>query len=106
MPTAAPSRNHAANVAPLLRTARLVKRSLPPVRPSRAFQAGLEDELLTVARRLAVAPGARSTIVVDLWSPGRSSLAAPIAGVLLGLAAVASLLLLLTRRRRGRGRHR
>jgi hypothetical protein len=89
----------------LLSTARRVKRSLPPVRPSRSFQAGLEDELLTVARRLAVAPGARRSIVVDHWSPARPAPAASIAGVLLGLAGIAALLLLVLRQA-GRARRR
>ncbi len=48
-PTPAPQ----GDLVPLLRTAKRLKRSLTPVAPSPAFRAGLESELLQVARRLA-----------------------------------------------------
>jgi hypothetical protein len=84
---------HRATLMPMLRTAKRVKRSLPPVRPSLAFQASLENELLGVARRLAMSRGnVPRTVVRDVQPAGvRTGRAA---AILVGLAAVSVLVAL------------
>jgi hypothetical protein len=98
---AATGRNQAPLI-PLLRTAKRVKRSLTPVRPSLAFQSSLEGELLLVARRLAMGRGNAPRAVV-----GNTGLVGvrteQVAAILGGLTAASILIaLLLVIRRAGR----
>jgi hypothetical protein len=84
---------HGAALMPMLRTAKRVKRSLTPVRPSLAFQSSLEDELLGVARRLAMSRGnSPRTVVCDAKQAGVRT--KQVAAILAGLAAVSTLVAL------------
>lgn len=56
------------DLAPLLATARRLKRTLPPVQPSPDFEEELRAELLTTARaQRHAAPGRRLVVEPDTW---------------------------------------
>ena len=86
-----------ASLVPLLRTAKHLKRSLLPVDPSPAFRAGLEDELIQVARRLARARLVAPTLIVEADGPNAKGWAWVGLGV--GIGAALTAVLLLSRRR-------
>jgi hypothetical protein len=90
------------NAIPLLHTAKRLRRSLPAVKPSAAFQAGLEDELLQVAQRLARSRGASPRILVESPTSARSP-ATWVTLTLITLGLFSSLLLFLIGHRARRG---
>jgi hypothetical protein len=56
------------DLAPLLATARRLKRTLPPVQPSPAFEEELRADLLTTARaQRRATPGPRVVVEPDTW---------------------------------------
>jgi len=55
------------DLAPLLATARRLKRTLPPVQPSPDFEEELRAELLTTARARRHAAGPRLVVEPDTW---------------------------------------
>ena len=78
------------DLAPLLATARRLKRTLPPVQPSPAFEEELRAELLTTARAQRRAPGPHLVVEPDTWPlPASLNGPSPILLFSVGLALLA-----------------
>lgn len=95
LPAATPTAPNG-DLMPLLRTAKRLKRSLTPVDPSPTFRAGLEDELLQVARRLARYQYGVPHLIIEEEEPNRPPWIG--VGLLLGLGVVLTTALLLSRK--------